>query len=92
MTPWAPKHRWPAYNGTLEFAMSFEFLGQEVTKKAKVAYEHTRVGALRFAKAGFLPRFGELCIGNRIYRRCVQHTTQVLIYAPFPPSIRQTVV
>jgi len=34
-------HKWPAFKGALEFDMTFEFLGQRVTRKAKVVYEHT---------------------------------------------------
>lgn len=34
-------YKWPAFKGELEFDMSFEFLGQKVTRKAKVTYEHT---------------------------------------------------
>jgi len=33
--------KWPAFKGELEFDMAFDFLGQRITRKAKVVYEHT---------------------------------------------------
>jgi hypothetical protein len=46
MTPeerahWRYSHKWPAFKGEVEFDMTFEFLGQRVTRRAKVQYEHT---------------------------------------------------
>ena len=54
-------HKLPGFRGKLEFDLTVAFLGQSVTRKARLVYEHTpRMGILRSAQECALHRLGEL--------------------------------
>jgi hypothetical protein len=59
-------HKYPGFRGELEFDWTVAFLGQSVTRKARVVYQHTpQLGVLRSAQERALHRLGQFELSGR---------------------------